>query len=115
MRRAQRRPDVDEVAQHDELYGGAALDVSTVGPHLEGQLAREVVERHDDAPFVCTQRYAGKDHALERVQACRTVGLPGGDPGEVSRLVREIGQQVVAQFVIAATGEKALELRHPGD
>ena len=55
-----------------------------------------------------------KDHALERVQACRTVGLPGGDPGEVSRLVREISQQVVAQFVIAATGEETLELRHPG-
>ncbi len=49
------------------------------------------------------------------MQPRRADSFPGGDAREVARLAGEAGEQGVAQFVVAAGDEEALELGHPGD
>ena len=87
--RAQHRPDVDQVAQHQHVPFRIALDMAAVGQHLGRQLT---VSRRSAWASAFSQ--PGEAESAERqpansTQQGSTLERSGDDPGQVRGLARQ--------------------------
>ncbi len=62
-RHAQRRPDIDQVAQHGHVHAGAARGMAAIGEDLRQQLARQQLQTQVAPGFPTRQAEARLDQA----------------------------------------------------
>ena len=101
-RRAQDRPDVDQVAQHQHVAFRIALDMAAVGQHLGRQFAVEQPQRLGKRLLAAGQAQPAERQSPDRAQQCRTLERSGDDPRQMRGLARQTFEHAGAEGVVGA-------------